>query len=164
MERTRFRNRLAGLLLLFLISPACSRPDTAYRFVSAQTALRDGGSYRFEVRCTDTMHLYSMTLAARVMTGRIPDQKLDVIIRTESPDGETTVEPYSLPLKEEAGVRMTLGSGSVADFEWPWQALRPRSGQEGSWQIVVTPAREEIGEAIYGFGLSYKERPWEKEN
>ena len=163
VERTSRNNSLA-LLLLLLLSAACSQPESGYRFVSAETAAAQDGSYRFDLLLDDTTAVYRTSIAARIVGSQIPEAALDLDITLTAPDGETSIERCSLPLTEAPGVRIALGSGSVADFEWPWRTFRAEGGKAGRWQIAVSPARTDDGKALYGIGLSYTAKPWEKAN
>ena len=160
MGKTNRNSRLTALLLLGLLT-ACSRPDGDYCFVSAETAKHNGGSYTFEPVFDDTTCVYASCLAARIVTGRISAENFDVDIWVVSPDGEIRIDRCSLPIKESPDVRVRLGAGSVADFEWPWRDFSVNGEQSGRWQIVITPAQ---ADAVYGIGLSYKTKLWEKEN
>ena len=143
-------------LAVLLAAAACSRPAGDHRFISSETARRQGGTYLFEETFDDGAR-YALTLAARVVTSRIPGGNLELDIRIKAPDGTTAIERVALPLQPADGVAMTLGSGSVADFAWPWRELPGDEGAgPGTWTFTVQPADPAIADAIYGIGLSFE--------
>ena len=149
------RTRILPFLLLFLLT-ACSKPSGDFLFVSAPEAAATGGTYEFRLQLDDSTHIYDTRLAARLVTSRIPAGRIGLDIRTTSPSGETAIERLMLPLDGEEGVRIILGSGSVADFQWVWHPLRAAGTETGTWKISITPTDPAIAEAIYGIGLSYE--------
>lgn len=158
------RSSLPFLVLLLLTLASCAKPTGDYLFMSAQTAGERGGHYEFQLRMDDSTCRYDAFLAARVVTSRIPGSSLSLDIRTVSPSGETAIERLQLPLGDPSAAQITLGSGSQADYQWPWRSFNPTSAESGLWQVSVTPTDPETAAAFYGIGLSYKGTPWAKEN
>lgn len=151
---------LGGLLLT-----GCAKPSGDYFLVSTETARLHEGSFDFTMDLDDTTCRYSTTLAARVVTSRVPGNALAFDIHVTSPIGETTIERGTFPLYPADGVRARAGSGSLVDFAWPWRTGFQVSGAEtGRWRISVTPTDPDLLDALYGLGFSYEVMPWEKEN
>ena len=117
------RNSLIPLLVL-LLTAACSRPQGDHRFISTETARGNGGAFVFEMESEDSAAVFTTTLAARIVASRIPEKTLEFDIHLTPPDGQTSIERHTFPLTEEPGVRISLGAGSVTDYEWPWREIR----------------------------------------
>ena len=157
-------NKILPLLLLAaLLTAGCSKPAGDYLFVSAETARAHDGNYVFQLPL-DSLHTYTTALAARIVTNRIPDTEIDLDIHVTEPDGTTSIERLTLPLKETPGVTVIAGNGPVADFRWPWHTRRVTGAKAGNWQVRITPTEPASAAALYGIGLSYEGTPWEKEN
>ena len=150
------RTSFLPLLLFFLLAAGCAKPSGDFLFVSAPEAGAAGGAYEFRLQLDDSIRTYATCLAARLVTSRIPDGKFGLDIRTTSPSGETTIERLMLPLDEQEGARIILGSGSVADFQWDWHPLQAAGPETGTWKVRITPTDPLFAEAIYGIGLSYE--------
>ena len=142
-------------LLALLAAASCSQPPGDYEFLSAGEAARDGGVYRFSAEFKDSTARYAFTLAARIVTSRVPDGTVDFDIRITAPNGETAIERITFPLDDRPGVRIALGSGSVTDFAWPWPYRRP-AWQPGLWQFAVQPADPALRKVVRGVGFSYE--------
>ena len=157
-------NRFLPILLLAaFLTAGCSKPAGDYLFVSAESAHAQNGTYEFHLTL-DSLHTYTTTLAARVVTGRLPKAELNLDIHVTEPDGTTSIERLSLPLTESPGVTRIAGNGSVVDFRWPWHTRRVTGTEAGRWLIRITPTDPASAAACYGIGLSYEGTPWEKAN
>ena len=158
------RNRPVPILLALLLFVGCTRPDGDYRFVSALTARFSGGSYEFQFMPADSARCYATSLAARIVTSRIPGKTVSLDIRTTTPVGEILIERLVLPLEDPDAARIVLGNGSVADYQWPWRTLQAAGQTQAPWHISITPTDPAQAEAFYGIGLSCEPIPWEKAN
>lgn len=157
------RNSLIPLLVL-LLTAACSRPQGDHRFISTETARGNGGAFVFEMESEDSAAVFTTTLAARIVASRIPEKTLEFDIHLTPPDGQTSIERHTFPLTEEPGVRISLGSGSVTDYEWPWREIRTGGHPVGTWTVRITPSDPARLEALSGVGFSYQAKTWEKAN
>ena len=145
------------VFLLTLISTGCTQPTGDYFFVSTETARAQGGHYDFTLNLIDTTGTYTVRLAARLVTSRLPDRQAAFDIHLTSPVGETTIERRTFPLEETGETRMTAGSGSVVDSEWLLASqIRATGPHVGTWKISVSPTDPAMLDAIYGIGISYK--------
>lgn len=151
--------------MLCMLATACTQPENGYRYVATEEAREADGVFLFDAELVDTTLAYTLNLATRVVTSRIPDRLLRLDILTTDPLGSRTVDHVTIPLREGPGIKLKLGSGSVIDIETAWRKdLRIPAFQAGRWQIAVTPADTAQLDALYGIGLSYDGTPWEKEN
>lgn len=157
-------NRSFFLIVLLFLAAGCTKPAGDYLFQSAETARERGGRYEFQLSLEDSTRQYETFLAARLVTSRIPGGNIVLDVQVTSPEGETAIERLTLPLGDPDAARIALGSGSLADYQWPWRTLRPSGAQLGTWQVAVVPTDPETADAFYGFGLSYEGTPWEKGN
>jgi hypothetical protein len=157
------RNSLIPLLVL-LLTAACSRPQGDHRFISTETARGNGGAFVFEMESEDSAAVFTTTLAARIVASRIPEKTLEFDIHLTPPDGQTSIERHTFPLTEEPGVRISLGAGSVTDYEWPWREIRTGGHPVGTWTVRITPSDPARLEALSGVGFSYQAKTWEKAN
>ena len=157
------RNSLIPLLVL-LLTAACSRPQGDHRFISTETARGNGGAFVFEMESEDSAAVFTTTLAARIVASRIPEKTLEFDIHLTPPDGQTFIERHTFPLTEEPGVRISLGAGSVTDYEWPWREIRTGGHPVGTWTVRITPSDPARLEALSGVGFSYQAKTWEKAN
>ena len=157
------RNSLIPLLVL-LLTAACSRPQGDHRFISTETARGNGGTFVFEMESEDSAAVFTTTLAARIVASRIPEKTLEFDIHLTPPDGQTSIERHTFPLTEEPGVRISLGAGSVTDYEWPWREIRTGGHPGGTWTVRITPSDPARLEALSGVGFSYQAKTWEKAN
>ena len=157
------RNSLIPLLVL-LLTAACSRPQGDHRFISTETARGNGGAFVFEMESEDSAAVFTTTLAARIVASRIPEKTLEFDIHLTPPDGQTSIERHTFPLTEEPGVRISLGAGSVTDYEWPWREIRTGAHPVGTWTVRITPSDPARLEALSGVGFSYQAKTWEKAN
>ena len=157
------RNSLIPLLIL-LLTAACSRPQGDHRFLSTETARGNGGAFVFEMESEDSAAVFTTTLAARIVASRIPEKTLEFDIHLTPPDGQTSIERHAFPLTEEPGVRISLGAGSVTDYEWPWREIRTGGHPVGTWTVRITPSDPARLEALSGVGFSYQAKTWEKAN
>ena len=157
------RNSLIPLLVL-LLTAACSRPQGDHRFISTETARGNGGAFVFEMESEDSAAVLTTTLAARIVASRIPEKTLEFDIHLTPPDGQTSIERHTFPLTEEPGVRISLGAGSVTDYEWPWREIRTGGHPVGTWTVRITPSDPARLEALSGVGFSYQAKTWEKAN
>lgn len=157
------RNSLIPLLVL-LLTTACSRPQGDHRFISTETARGNGGAFVFEMESEDSAAVFTTTLAARIVASRIPEKTLEFDIHLTPPDGQTSIERHTFPLTEEPGVRISLGAGSVTDYEWPWREIRTGGHPVGTWTVRITPSDPARLEALSGVGFSYQAKTWEKAN
>lgn len=157
------RNSLIPLLVL-LLTAACSRPQGDHRFISTETARGNGGTFVFEMESEDSAAVFTTTLAARIVASRIPEKTLEFDIHLTPPDGQTSIERRTFPLTEEPGVRISLGAGSVTDYEWPWREIRTGGHPAGTWTVRITPSDPARLEALSGVGFSYQAKTWEKAN
>ena len=157
------RNSLIPLLVL-LLTAACSRPLGDHRFISTETARGNGGAFVFEMESEDSAAVFTTTLAARIVASRIPEKTLEFDIHLTPPDGQTSIERHTFPLTEEPGVRISLGAGSVTDYEWPWREIRTGGHPVGTWTVRITPSDPARLEALSGVGFSYQAKTWEKAN
>ena len=155
------RNSLIPLLVL-LLTAACSRPQGDHRFISTETARGNGGAFVFEMESEDSAAVFTTTLAARIVASRIPEKTLEFDIHLTPPDGQTSIERHTFPLTEEPGVRISLGAGSVTDYEWPWREIRTGGHPAGTWTVRITPSDPARLEALSGVGFSYQAKTWEK--
>lgn len=163
METMVRRNSLIPLLVL-LLTAACSRPQGDHRFISTETARGNGGAFVFEMESEDSAAVFTTTLAARIVASRIPEKTLEFDIHLTPPDGQTSIERHTFPLTEEPGVRISLGAGSVTDYEWPWREIRTGGHPVGTWTVRITPSDPARLEALSGVGFSYQAKTWEKAN
>lgn len=146
---------LTALLLPFLAG--CAKPASDYFFVSTETARSQGSRYNFTLNLDDTTANYTVRIAARLVASRLPDRQIAFDIHTTSPFGETAIERKAFSLSETGGNRMTAGSGSVVDCEWPWrESVRLRGTETGSWHISIAPTDTTQLDAFYGIGISYE--------
>lgn len=157
------RNSLIPLLVL-LLTTACSRPQGDHRFISTETARGNGEAFVFEMESEDSAAVFTTTLAARIVASRIPEKTLEFDIHLTPPDGQTSIERHTFPLTEEPGVRISLGAGSVTDYEWPWREIRTGGHPVGTWTVRITPSDPARLEALSGVGFSYQAKTWEKAN
>ena len=157
------RNSLIPLLVL-LLTAACGRPQGDHRFISTETARGNGGAFVFEMESEDSAAVFTTTLAARIVASRIPEKTLEFDIHLTPPDGQTSIERHTFPLTEEPGVRISLGAGSVTDYEWPWREIRTGGHPVGTWTVRITPSDPARLEALSGVGFSYQAKTWEKAN
>lgn len=141
---------------LLLLAASCSQPSGHFTFLSAQQAARQDGTYAFDADFEDSTAVYVVGLAARIVTNRIPDGKLDFDIRITPPDGETSIERVSVSLQEQPGVQYSLGSGAVADWTWEWRSFSMKKLPPGCWHFALQPADPALGKAIHGIGFSYE--------
>ena len=155
-------NRLI-LLLTLVMAAGCSKPAGDYFFVSAETARTQGGAYEFQLSL-DSLYTYTTTLAARIVTGKVPEQEISLDIHITAPEGTTSIERLTLPLGDTPGVQRIAGSGSVTDFRWPWHTSRIAGPQAGRWLVRITPTDAALADAFYGIGISYEGKPWGKAN
>ena len=151
-------------LLVLLLTAACSRPQGDHRFISTETARGNGGAFVFEMESEDSAAVFTTTLAARIVASRIPEKTLEFDIHLTPPDGQTSIERHTFPLTEEPGVRISLGAGSVTDYEWPWREIRTGGHPVGTWTVRITPSDPARLEALSGVGFSYQAKTWEKAN
>ena len=163
METMVRRNSLIPLLVL-LLTAACGRPQGDHRFISTETARGNGGAFVFEMESEDSAAVFTTTLAARIVASRIPEKTLEFDIHLTPPDGQTSIERHTFPLTEEPGVRISLGAGSVTDYEWPWREIRTGGHPVGTWTVRITPSDPARLEALSGVGFSYQAKTWEKAN
>lgn len=153
------------LLMLCMLASACTQSESGYRYVATEEAREADGVFLFDAELGDTTLAYTLNLAARVVTSRIPDRLLRLDILVTDPLGAPTVDHVTIPLREGPGIRLKLGSGSVIDIETAWQKdLRVPASRTGRWQIAVTAADTAQLDALYGIGFSYSGTPWEKGN
>ena len=157
------RNSLIPLLVL-LLTAACGRPQGDHRFISTETARGNGGAFVFEMESEDSAAVFTTTLAARIVASRIPEKTLEFDIHLTPPDGQTSIERHTFPLTEEPGVRISLGAGSVTDYEWHWREIRTGGHPVGTWTVRITPSDPARLEALSGVGFSYQAKTWEKAN
>ena len=146
------------------MTAACSRPQGDHRFISTETARGNGGAFVFEMESEDSAAVFTTTLAARIVASRIPEKTLEFDIHLTPPDGQTSIERHTFPLTEEPGVRISLGAGSVTDYEWPWREIRTGGHPVGTWTVRITPSDPARLEALSGVGFSYQAKTWEKAN
>ena len=149
------RNKhLLTLLMLTVLaaSGACSKPVGDSFFTAAETARSQGGVYAFDITFNDTNARYDLDIAARVVASEIPSETLDLDIRIQAPDGNTTIERVAFPLIPAPGVKISLGSGSVTDYQWHWREF---PGRPGNWRFRFQPADPAQGSALQGLGFSY---------
>ena len=161
---TMVRRNSLILLLVLLLTAACSRPQGDHRFISTETARGNGGAFVFEMESEDSAAVFTTTLAARIVASRIPEKTLEFDIHLTPPDGQTSIERHTFPLTEEPGVRISLGAGSVTDYEWPWREIRTGGHPVGTWTVRITPSDPARLEALSGVGFSYQAKTWEKVN
>lgn len=157
------RNSLIPLLLL-LLTAACGRPQGDHRFISTETARQNGGTFVFQLESEDSAAVFTTTLAARIVASQIPENTLEFDIHLTPPDGQTTIERHTFPLTEKPGVRISLGAGSVTDFEWPWREIRTGGHPTGTWTVSIIPSNPARLDALSGVGFSYQAKTWEKAN
>lgn len=151
----RNRNLLLLLALCLLIS-GCRKPSGDYLFVSAETAAAHGGSYDFALNLDDSTRTWKASLAARIVTSRIPDGTVAFDVRITSPVGESTIERLSLPLSGTSGIRVSNNQGPVTDFEWPLRdGIRPDGRSTGTWKVSISPTDTTLRDALYGVGIAY---------
>ena len=149
------RNKhLPTLLILTVLAAmgACSRPVGDSFFTAAETARRQGGVYSFDIQFNDTTARYDLDIAARIVASEIPSETLDLDIRIQAPDGNTTIERVGLPLTPAPGVKIALSSGSVTDYQWHWRDFPDRPG---NWRFQFQPAGPAQDGALQGLGFSY---------
>ena len=143
------------LMLALVLAAGCSKPVGDYFFVSAETARTHGGAYEFQMTL-DSLHTYTTSLAARIVTSKVPGEDISLDIHVTAPDGTTSIERLTLPLRETPGVQRIAGGGSVADFRWPWYTLTVDGPKAGRWQVRITPTDAGLAEAFYGIGIAYE--------
>jgi len=149
------RNKHLLTLLMFTVlaaSAACSKPVGDSYFIAAETARSQGDVYSFDITFNDTTARYDLDIAARIVASEIPSETLDLDIRIQAPDGNTTIERVALPLIPAPGVKISLGSGSVTDYQWHWREF---PGRPGIWRFQFQPAAPAQGNALMGLGFSF---------
>ena len=159
----RVRNSHIALLFL-LLAAACSRPTGDYFLVSTETARENGGVFRFEIPVSDSGAVLTTCLAARLVTSRFEERQLEMDFHVTPPGGETFIERQTFPLEGDSGAKFCLGAGSVADFEWPWREIQTGGYPAGSWTFSIAPTDPALLDALYGVGISYETKLWEKVN
>lgn len=158
------RNSSHLVLLFLLLAAACSRPTGDFHLVSTETARKAGGNFRFEIPVADSALVVMTTLAARLVASRVEGRHIELDFHVTPPGGETFIERHAFPLEAAPGVKVSLGSGSTADFEWPWREIRTDGSPAGTWTISIVPSEPALLDALYGLGLSYETSTWEKAN
>ena len=156
MGSGRRNNILRHALWLLLLAASCSQPSGHFTFLSVEQAARQDGTYAFDADFDDSTAVYVVSLAARIVTSRIPDGKLDFDIRITAPDGETSIERVTVSLQEQPEIRFSLGSGTVADWAWEWRSFPMKRLTPGHWHFALQPADPALGAAIRGIGFSYE--------
>jgi len=143
-------------LLLVLLAAACGRPDGNYHFVSTETAQKNGGIFVFTIPSSDSTTVYKTSLAARIVASRVPEGSVEFDIHTTAPDGQSTIERRSFPLREGPGARIKLSAGSLTDCEWTLHELSTAGHPEGIWTVQVTLPDTARMDALRGVGFSYE--------
>lgn len=147
-------NRCLLLIALAATVLSCGRTDTCYQIV--QSADTDEGVYGFTADLSDSTASYCTSIAARVLSRAIQENKLSRLkleITVIPPRGEVRCERVNLPLFSDKNTNIVINQGSV-DYEWPYREnIRVKARECGLWHIDIKVI--EGIESVECLGFSY---------